>query len=141
VNILGFSSQENAVEEDVIITSVTKVLDAISLDTPYTSLNEMDFLLKMLPVQFKKDNKLLTLEKKLKNFLLVPQNQRLLRKNSITKSEAETSHIYYDVDRGQDESLFYMEDFEIALMEIQDEMRSACAIIITKKLSAELVLS
>ena len=131
----------NAPEEiEIIIEAKNKILDSIDQDQPYTAINHMDFLLKILDTNFKKQNQLEKLEKKIKNFLLNPNNNRLLRLNQKVKTELETAIEFYDIDIGNDQRLFYNEPLEKDLLQIQNDMKEALATIINQKITGELEL-
>lgn len=125
-------------EIELIMESKTNIMTSISNDEPYTAINEMDLLLKMMPEEFKKKHKLTLLEKKLKNFLLNKTNNRILRLNQRVKLEVETAIEYYDKDIGEDPRLLYNKLLEEDILKIQDEIREALGTILKSKLSGEI---
>jgi hypothetical protein len=119
---------------DIILDNINQILTSIDNDEPYSPINRTDFLFKMLGDDFIKNHNLLPLHKRIKNFLLNPTNNRMLRMNQRIKLEIETAVEYLDKDIGNDTRLFYKTELEKEILNIHDDIRTALAIIVQNQI-------
>lgn len=123
-----------------LLETIRKILEGINKDEPLTTLNETSTLLKTLPDEFKKKHSLNKLERDIHHLLNNPQINRLIRLNTILKTDIETYIEYLDEDIGQDHRLYYQENLENDLITINEKIREFISIIITEKLNDEITL-
>lgn len=124
----------------LLIKQIENITTALTQDDQISVLTETDILLKTLNSKFIKEHQLEKLQKRIDHFLLNQTNYRLLRLNQKVKLEIDTAIEYYDKDIGMDDRLFYQEELEQDLMELNRDIRNFIAIIIKKKLSEEFTI-
>lgn len=130
---------ENPEGYGLLVSQITTIMTAINNDEPITILNETSLLIKTLDEEFKKEHpKIKKLEKKIKQLITNPKNNRIIRLNNIIKKEIETYIEYLDRDIGQDERLYYQEQLEEELTTITEEIRELLSLIIKHKLTDEI---
>ena len=125
---------------DFIFDEIKEIMESINQDQHITMLNHTELLLNTLDEKFLEQHQLKELKNKINEILTSEKNMRVLRLMQRIKKETDTSIEYYDADRGQDERLFYQQTLEEEMLELQNEIRKALAIIITEKTSGTLDL-
>lgn len=125
---------------DFLFDEVRNIMESINEDQHIKMLNETELLLNTLDDKFLKEHRLNKLKTKINKILTTEQNMRILRLMQRIKKETDTSIEYYDADRGQDDRLFYQEELEEEMLDLQNQIRKALAIIIKEKTSGTLDL-
>jgi len=127
-------------QTDFIYDQIRTIMNSINEDKYLNMLNETALLLQILDQNFKKQHKLTKIEKTINNILQDDTRIRILKLLQRIKNETDTAIEYYDKDIGQDERLYYQEEFEKDMIEIQAQIRKTLATIIKEKLSGQLEL-
>lgn len=109
-------------------------MDSITNDDNIAMLNNTNLVLNLFDKKYLKQNNLTDLQKRINNTLTNEANMRILRMMQTIKTETDTRIEYYDEDRGSDNRLFYQQEMEEEMLNYQQEIRQAMAIII-KELS------
>lgn len=125
----------------LLINQIEKIMESINQDEPLKTLNETSLLLKTMDETFTQEHNLTPLQKKIDKILLDPDNNRLLRINTIIKREVETYIEYLDEDIGQDQRLYYHAPLEQDIQIINEETRRFLSLVIKHKLSDEITLN
>ena len=119
---------------EFVIDTCTKIMDSITNDDNIAMLNNTNLVLNLFDKKYLKQNNLTDLQKRINNTLTNEANMRILRMMQTIKTETDTRIEYYDEDRGSDNRLFYQQEMEEEMLNYQQEIRQAMAIII-KELS------
>jgi len=125
---------------DFIYDQIRTIMNSINEDKYLNMLNETALLLQILDNEFKTQHNLTKIEKIINKILTDDTKVRVLKLLQRIKNETDTAIEYYDRDIGQDARLFYQEQFEKDMINIQTNIRKALAIIIKERLSGGLEL-
>jgi hypothetical protein len=127
---------EDSLEEiEFIINCKDLIMQGIEQDRPYVYLNHADLLLKTLEKEYKKTYGLDKLERKIRNMLMNPTNNRILRLNQKVKEDPEASAELYDyLETPNDIKLNYNIKLEKDLMELQDLIKDFLAVLFKTKI-------
>lgn len=113
-----------------------KIMESISTDDNIDMLNQTDLLMKSLTNEFKKRNNLNKIETEIRTILKDTDKMRILRILQRVKKESELAIEYYHKDVGNDERLFYNEETEKQMFELQEKIRTALSKVI-KEMQSE----
>jgi hypothetical protein len=117
-------------EIDYTLLKINRIMEAMNNDDQLSVLNETDLLLKFLH----KNKAVNPLEKEISILLLDPDKMRIIKLLKELKKDIDLSTEYYDIDRGNDDKLFYKKDIEKAMLLLNDRIRSFLSEIIKEKI-------